>query len=136
MKKNDKNWDETGLLKGLGGPSLFIIKKFLQEIDLDSMTGYVSNFFIGACVRRTVYSIISKDNRHSAIKSDEMSSIILGLVNISELEAKVIKSCREVLPILEANFKNTDCQAELICIICNNYVNSLINEVLIGKFRE
>ena len=137
-RKNEKDWDLYGMLVALEGPEIFIVKQYLKQIDLDKFESSVDDgvgILIGPCVRCIVCTIIQEKKRLLSIKDNEMSSIILGEVNVDEIVEELIYSCNDLLPILEQSLDNIDAQVELVDLFSKNYVLGLINKVK-GKNKK
>ena len=127
--KNQYNWDVSGILAGLSGADLFIVKTHLLQINSSYFEGGDVSFGvkIGVLIRRVVRTIISEEKNFCGLgKNKDRAIRVLVMVDVDELSKFVVETNREFLPIFEKAFPNIDAEAEMYRIMSEDYVFGLV----------
>ena len=133
IKKNDVNWEATGLLHGLYAMDDYdAVKGLLEQIDFSELKTEGTHQFISPAIRR-IYTQIQfneTDIIYPLKRNRALTETVLSKINVSDITKDLDIYVSEFFPVSPKYLPNLDMESELLKLFCQNYIYGLIkNEV-------
>lgn len=130
--QTQEDWETSGMLYGLNLVDKVLITKRLNEInDLIKSKNfdYDSCQFFPPAVRRVINHISGEDPYLYFFKNKDKVSEALKRVSVKDLCEQIDSCYFLLLPIMKKHLEFIDIEAEMLCLICSNYVFGIIKQL-------
>ena len=121
------NWKEP-ILYGFHGVDYDNLNGYLEQINWSKIDNNIVEIVVPHAIRHIYTIIMFEENQLDIIKADNLKGVLISKLNVNDIVDELLNFCC-FLPNVEKYLPYIDSQAEMVKLICENYVFGLIKKL-------